>query len=72
VPLFGQLNQDELANLAEEVDQVSFQDFKVNLKANLDDLIRKDKERSAQMDQLIGGMKSIRETNLLPAIPGDY
>jgi len=38
----------------------------------LDDLIRKDKERSAQMDQLVGVMKSIREANLLPAHPGDY
>jgi uncharacterized membrane protein len=42
------------------------QDFKVNLKSELmlDDLTRNDRERSAQMDQLIADVKSIRDRNV--------
>ena len=43
------------------------QDFKVNLKSELmlDNLTRNDRERSAQMEQLIGVLRSIRERTAL-------
>jgi len=41
------------------------QDFKVNLKSELmpDDLTRNDRERSVQMEDLVGVMKEIRGRN---------
>ena len=41
------------------------QDFKVNLKSELmlDDLTRNDRERSVQMEELVGVMKEIRGRN---------
>jgi len=54
-------------NRASERDRFAVeQDFKVNLKSELmlDDLTRNDRERSAQMDQLIADVKSIRDRNV--------
>jgi len=54
-------------NRASERDRFAAeQDFKVNLKSELmlDDLTRNDRERSAQMDQLIADVKSIRDRNV--------
>jgi len=55
-------------NRASERDRFAAeQDFKVNLKSELmlDDLTRNDRERSVQMEQLIGVMTSIRERNVV-------
>jgi CRP/FNR family transcriptional regulator, cyclic AMP receptor protein len=45
------------------------QDFKVNLKSELmlDDLTRNDRERSAQMEQLMGAVVSLQEQTLVAA-----
>ena len=61
-------------NRASERDRFAAeQDFKVNLKSELmlDDLTRNDQERSAQMEQLIGVMKSIREPNVIENVTED-
>jgi uncharacterized membrane protein len=55
-------------NRASERDRFAAEeDFKVNLKSELmlDDLTRNDRERSAQIEQLIGDVKSIRERNVV-------
>jgi uncharacterized membrane protein len=61
-------------NRASERDRFAAeQDFKVNLKSELmlDGLTRNDQERRAQMEQLIGVVKSIREPNVIENVIED-